>query len=87
MSACFCASSKIYARQEESAMNKTNLNLSSWILESNGKDRLWQVQAWGVLQKSAIGEDSKELDQGEGQERPPVGNDLTAKTDAWRYIS
>lgn len=36
-----------------------------------------------MLQKGALGDYHKELDQDEGQERPPKGNNVKAEIDAW----
>lgn len=40
-----------------------------------------------MLQKGAMGDYSKELDQDEGQERAPQGNNVKAEIDAWGYSS
>lgn len=40
-----------------------------------------------MLQKGVIGDYSNELDQDEGQERPPEGNNIKAEIDVWGYSS
>lgn len=59
--------------------------MSSWNLESIGKDRHQIITSLRSITKGSIG-DYREPDQGEGQERPEENN-VTAEMDACEYSS